>query len=300
MTSNDGTTAHTTSTAIKASPFSIVILTILTLVDIITNPAMAALAHDDVPFVLEVDEWLTKKEPDPSAKLHVALVFQTNCPGCFQHALPLLLGMKKAYPDVSFFAIATAFEDFDFNTLENARKLIETGEVFGETKMKIGKCDLPLRELAIAFDKLRQPTPDAVAKQAAVLLKSMKIQHDGLAVSDDVALERLSHSLKQRRFLASTFDSNGLLGTPSWILFHPTTKIIYHQVFGHLDFTSFQDLLNDALRHEASNSTLVDTLPPLPQSAYQMYLEEKQKQKAAETSPQEQIAPPTEEMNLSE
>jgi hypothetical protein len=64
-------------------------------------------------------------------------VFQVNCPGCFLYALPEAVELHRKYADadagVTVLGVATAFEDFDKNTLENLRHLVERNEVVGET-----------------------------------------------------------------------------------------------------------------------------------------------------------------------
>jgi len=52
------------------------------------------------------------------------------------NAIPEAVEIYKKYKEegVRVLGIATAFEDFDKNTLENLKMLVETGEVIGETK----------------------------------------------------------------------------------------------------------------------------------------------------------------------
>ena len=73
----------------------------------------------------EHQQTLTKK------KDHIVLVevFKVNCPGCFMHALPEAIEIYNKYKDdgVRVIGIATAFEDFDKNTLDNLKMLAETG-----------------------------------------------------------------------------------------------------------------------------------------------------------------------------
>ena len=88
---------------------------------------------------LGVSEWVQgaptniDQEKD---KIVLVEVFQVNCPGCFMYALPEAINIYNKYKDdgVRVLGIATAFEDFDKNTLENLKLLAETGEVIGETK----------------------------------------------------------------------------------------------------------------------------------------------------------------------
>ena len=63
-------------------------------------------------------------------------VFQVNCPGCFTLGIPQAIDMHiKYYHDgLRVLGVATAFEDFDKNTLDNLKLLLTTGEVIGETR----------------------------------------------------------------------------------------------------------------------------------------------------------------------
>ncbi|MEM4338577.1 MAG: hypothetical protein QXY33_07325, partial [Candidatus Nitrosocaldaceae archaeon] len=56
-------------------------------------------------------------------------VFQVNCPGCFLYGLPEAIRIYNTYKndDVRVLALATAFEDFDKNTLENLELLVRDG-----------------------------------------------------------------------------------------------------------------------------------------------------------------------------
>src|SRR5918999_2293979 len=62
-------------------------------------------------------------------------VFQVNCPGCFLYSMPEAIDIHRKYRDkgLTVLGLATAFEDFDKNNLENLQKLVSTGEVIGET-----------------------------------------------------------------------------------------------------------------------------------------------------------------------
>ena len=70
-----------------------------------------------------------------TGKVVLLEVFQVNCPGCFLYALPQAIDLHQRYSDkgLTVLGIATAFEDFDKNTLENLLKLVKHGEIIGET-----------------------------------------------------------------------------------------------------------------------------------------------------------------------
>ena len=88
---------------------------------------------------LSVSEWIQGAPTNfEQEKDHVVLVevFQVNCPGCFMHAIPETIDIYNKYREegVRVLGLATAFEDFDKNTLDNLKMLAKTGEVIGETK----------------------------------------------------------------------------------------------------------------------------------------------------------------------
>jgi hypothetical protein len=68
------------------------------------------------------------------------LVFQVNCPGCFTYALPLAEAIHRDSNrlGLSVKALSTAFEDFDLNTAEHTRSLVEKGILVGESKHALG------------------------------------------------------------------------------------------------------------------------------------------------------------------
>ncbi len=67
------------------------------------------------------------------------LVFQVNCPGCFTYALPLAEAIHQDSNrlGLSVKALSTAFEDFEFNTAEHTRALVEKGTLIGETRKSL-------------------------------------------------------------------------------------------------------------------------------------------------------------------
>ena len=104
---------------------------------------MSAKIGEKVPS-LKVSKWVQglptsfDKEKD-----HVVLVevFQVNCPGCFLYGIPEAINIYNKYRSdgVVVLGVATAFEDFDKNTLENLELLLKTGEVTGDTKEGLGQ-----------------------------------------------------------------------------------------------------------------------------------------------------------------
>ncbi|HLE34807.1 MAG TPA: TlpA family protein disulfide reductase, partial [Nitrososphaerales archaeon] len=96
-------------------------------------------------------------------------VFQVNCPGCFLYGIPEAIDIHKKYgkDGVTVMGLATAFEDYDKNTLENLELLLKTGEVIGETRSALaqnGKLDdnkLPYKiPFRVAMDSLKKEPAD--------------------------------------------------------------------------------------------------------------------------------------------
>jgi glutathione peroxidase-family protein len=87
---------------------------------------------------LEVSTWVQGKPTNiDKERGNVVLVevFQVNCPGCFLYSMPEVIDIYRRYRDkgLTVVGLATAFEDFDKNNLENLQKLVSTGEIVGET-----------------------------------------------------------------------------------------------------------------------------------------------------------------------
>jgi thiol-disulfide isomerase/thioredoxin len=87
---------------------------------------------------LHISEWvqgLPTNIDKNIGKVVLVEVFQVNCPGCFMYALPNAIEIYKnnSRDDVVVLGLATAFEDYDKNTLENLKLLLSSGKVIGET-----------------------------------------------------------------------------------------------------------------------------------------------------------------------
>ena len=87
---------------------------------------------------LEIAEWVQGKPSNISQEKGrniVIKVFQVNCPGCFIAGFPEFIESYRKFKNkpILFWGLATAFEDFQWNNLENLRKLIDQGEVVGDT-----------------------------------------------------------------------------------------------------------------------------------------------------------------------
>ncbi|MCA9471560.1 MAG: hypothetical protein MRJ96_08235 [Nitrospirales bacterium] len=173
-------------------------------------------------------------------------VFQVNCPGCFIYALPTAIQWHQHYQDqgLAIIGLATAFEDYDQNTLTNLQRLIDTGEVFGETRKALthqgvltdGKLDWRL-PFPVGMDRIVpdiQPvTQERVVDYAKQCLPSF---HEYSMDQQQKIFQQVRTYLKQKTMKAETFERFALQGTPSSLLFDRK---------GHLQHVSF----GDQLRH---------------------------------------------------
>lgn len=167
-------------------------------------------------------------------------VFQVNCPGCFLYGLPEAIRIYNTYKndDVRVLALATAFEDFDKNTLENLELLVRDGIVIGETERSLrehgllrnGK--LPYKiPFPVAMDMLVESSN--ISKENIIEFIKLHVP-DYVSYSDDeqrILFKRVSEYLKRRVYTPLTFDEYGLNGTPSSIIID-REGIVRHISFG--------------------------------------------------------------------
>ena len=181
----------------------------------------------------EIDCWVQGSEPsleELRGQLILIEVIQVNCPGCFIHALPEAIRLHEAYGEkgLKVFAIATAFEHFEHNTLNKLQRLLQREELQGEPLVQLADADflvdnkLPYSiPFSVAMDRLVKN--DAAATDEAIeqfILSQIPDFHLG-KFSDDrkqQIYQRASSHLNEKEFDALTFEMYHLQGTPSSIL----------------------------------------------------------------------------------
>jgi thiol-disulfide isomerase/thioredoxin len=168
-------------------------------------------------------------------------VFQVNCPGCFLYGIPEAVEVYNKYKNdgVRVFGLATAFEDYDKNTLDNLELLLTTGEVIGETYRTLSQYGalmgnkLPYKiPYPVAMDSLKRENDEWTDDRVMEFIESSFPEFKSYSEMRKADLiERVKAYLKQKIFTAETFEEYALRGTPSSILIDKK-GILRHASFG--------------------------------------------------------------------
>jgi len=180
---------------------------------------------------LKVSEWVQGNDTNldqHSGNVVLVEVFQVNCPGCFMYGIPEAIEIFNKYKSkgVSVLGVATAFEDFDKNTLKNLKLLVETGKVVGETEKMLsqyGQLDgdkitfkIPY---PIAMDSLIKQSDDVTKEQMDSLIKKQIPDFDSQSENYKNGIYgRVKNYFLSKEYSAETFEMYALPGTPSSIL----------------------------------------------------------------------------------
>ncbi len=180
---------------------------------------------------LKVSKWVQGMDTNldkQNDNIVVVEVFQVNCPGCFMYGIPESIEIYNKYKSegVSVLGMATAFEDFDKNTLENLQLLLETGETVGETKKMLSQYGEPQGDkisykipYPVAMDSLIKQSGESSKEKMDSLIKNQIPNFD--EQSEDYKnkiYDRVKDYFMSKEFSAETFEMYALPGTPSSIL----------------------------------------------------------------------------------
>lgn len=181
--------------------------------------------------LLSVSAWV-QGEPvnfdDLSGQVVLVEVFQVNCPGCFLYSLPQAVNLYQKYSNhgLSVLGIATAFEDFDKNNLENLTRLVEKGEIVGETLRALSQHGeltagrLPYRiPFPLAMDRLTRRQGDMTDNEVAIFIKDRipNFEQEPEPYQQKIR-QQVQHYFESLTYHAETFETFGLKGTPSHLL----------------------------------------------------------------------------------
>jgi hypothetical protein len=172
-------------------------------------------------------------------KLNLVMVMQVNCPGCFLYGLPQMIQLHNQYGDkVNFSVLSTAFEDFDLNTSENTRRLVEEGYLVGETKKAMQAHNLVREQLVLPFPVLFDQIVLKEVLQQPQFIDLVIANNLHLNAMVDQSQEEmrglLLHHFSNFEKCGYTFAANLLQGTPTFILFNDHLEI-RARWFGHVN-----------------------------------------------------------------
>jgi peroxiredoxin len=208
---------------------------------------------------LSVSEWVQGRPTNinnESGNVVLVEVFQVNCPGCFTHGIPQAIDMYRKYrdSDLRVLGVATAFEDYDKNTIENLRLLLTTGELIGEPVRVLGQYGqlLPGNKLSykipfpVGMDVLLKIGPVTREKIIDFIEANIPEFRSYLEKDKQSTYSQVQQYLQQKQFSAKTFEEYGLRGTPSAILVDKK-GILRQTFFGSNGFleSSIKQLLSD-------------------------------------------------------
>jgi hypothetical protein len=184
---------------------------------------------------LEIAEWVQGEPSNISrekGKVIIVKVFQVNCPGCFSAGLPEILDAFQKFKNepVIFWGLATAFEDFQLNNLENLKKLLSHGEVVGETLYTLGSQGMLENNrlsytipFPVAWDNIIPADPSNASEDTAQMIERDFPEFEKLPESSQKKIrEQVMAYYKSKQFSAATFEKYQMRGTPSTLMIDQT------------------------------------------------------------------------------
>ena len=209
---------------------------------------------------LKVSEWVQGGPislKDYQGKVIVVEVFQVNCPGCFIYGIPEAIDTYQKYKNngVEVLGLATAFEDFDKNTLENLKLLLQESKVIGETLTTLSYQNKLLNEgklsykipFPVGMDMLLKESLPIEGKRIMEFVNANVLDFDLYHQKDkDQIISRVKSYLETKPYSPMTFEEYSLKGTPSTI-FIDKKGILRETAFGStgLMSTTVEKLLSE-------------------------------------------------------
>lgn len=159
----------------------------------------------------------------------VVEVFQVNCPGCFLYGLPQAVSLYEKFKDkqVEVIGVATAFEDYDKNTIENLKLLVAEGRVIGETYKALKQYGKLVQGDRLYYNVPFPIAHDEIIKMPVSITTQMIEEFIHIYFPDYSSLpdkekenlhNRVQEYLQNKDYSARTFELYRLRGTPSTIV----------------------------------------------------------------------------------
>lgn len=209
---------------------------------------------------LKVSEWVQGGPislKDYQGKVVVVEVFQVNCPGCFIYGIPEAIDTYQKYKNngVVVLGLATAFEDFDKNTLENLKLLLQESKVIGETLTTLSYQNKLLNDGKLSYNIPFPVGMDMLLKERLPIEGKRIMEFVNANVLDfelyhqkdkDQIISRVKSYLETKPYSPVTFEEYSLKGTPSTI-FIDKKGILRETAFGStgLMATTVEKLLSE-------------------------------------------------------
>jgi peroxiredoxin len=156
-------------------------------------------------------------------------VFQVNCPGCFLYGLPQSISLYERFKnsDVKVIGLATAFEDYDKNTLDNLKSLLTEGKVIGETYKALRQHGKLVNDdklyykipFPVAMDKITK-MPEHISEDMVkdfIEIYFLDYKPSSEKEKEDL-FSKVRNYLRNKEYSAETFELYKLRGTPSSII----------------------------------------------------------------------------------
>ncbi|MBA3977025.1 MAG: redoxin domain-containing protein [Nitrosopumilus sp.] len=181
---------------------------------------------------IKISEWV-QGIPTNIDKLRgnvvVLEVFQVNCPGCFLYGLPQSISLYEKFKnkDVRVIGLATAFEDYDKNTLDNLKLLLSEGKVIGETYKTLRQHGKLVNDdklyykipFPVAMDKITKMPENISEDMIKDFIETYFSDYKPSSEKEKEELfSRVRNYLGNKEYSAETFELYKLRGTPSSII----------------------------------------------------------------------------------
>ena len=181
---------------------------------------------------LKVSEWVQGgpvQLKDLLGDVVVIEVFQVNCPGCFIYGLPEAIDVFHKYDDkgVKVLGLATAFEDYDKNNIENLKLLLTKYETVGDTYLTLKQQTNILNGNTLSYKIPFPVAMDLIVKESFPVQESRLMKFIQNNVPDyelyhpkdkEEIIKKANQYFESKEFSATTFEEYELKGTPSSIL----------------------------------------------------------------------------------